>query len=317
MLRLRVARALETGALGGPASRAVSAAWARFADPVRPVALPPGLRVVGIGGATLGGSGKTPVVLELARAMARHRRVAVVATAYRARVRRACVVRVDDAAAWVGDEALWLARALDPVPVIVGRDRGEALALAAGLVEVAIVDGLLQTRPERLGCALLVLDGEMPWGAARCPPAGDLRATPARVLAAADVVLAHGPFAADARIPAFPLDARLVGVIGSDGEPITLDVLRSLRVGVVLAIARPERVLRSLAAHGIVPQVVELHPDHARIPEPGPAAVEAWLTTPKCATKLACRRGGAPVWVLDHRVELPAEVVALASGGAS
>lgn len=317
MLRRHLASALERGALRGPVSLAISAGWAKVADPVRPAALPSGLHVVGVGGATLGGSGKTPVVIELARALARERRVAVVATAYRARVRGACVVRVDDSVDRVGDEAAWLARALDPTPVIVGRDRDQALALAARRAEVAIVDGLLQARPQRVGRSLLVLDGDARWSAARCPPAGDLRASAERVLAAADVVLCHGAAAVQARVPVFRLAARLVGALDFEGELITLDALRGRRLGLVLAIARPDRVLRTLAAHGIEPQVVELHADHARIPQPGAAAVDGWLTTAKCATKLGSCRGGAPVWVLDHRVDLPPEVVALASTPAS
>ncbi len=40
MLRRRVAQALERGALSGPVARALGAAWARAADPVRPVRLP-------------------------------------------------------------------------------------------------------------------------------------------------------------------------------------------------------------------------------------------------------------------------------------
>ncbi|MBI3202908.1 MAG: tetraacyldisaccharide 4'-kinase [Myxococcales bacterium] len=308
MFRREVGRALERGALRGPTALALSRVWARFADPVRPVSLPSGVHVIGVGGATLGGSGKTPVVLALARALSP--RVAVVATPYGAALGSARRVRADDRVEVVGDEALWLARALGDVPVIVGKNRSEAIALAATHAPCVIVDGLLQARPVRVGCSLLVLDADAPWGAERCPPAGDLRAGRQRVLAAADAVVTTGRVGAP--IPVFQFDTGVDGAIGPGGERVSLGSLGGLRLGLVLAIARPERVLGQLSALGICPAVVELHADHARIP-PRRAPVDAWVTSAKCATKLGSHRGGVPVWVLEHRVVLPSGLVALAS----
>lgn len=308
MLRRELGRALERGSLRGPTALALARVWQRFADPVRPVALPPGAHVIGVGGATLGGAGKSPVVLALARALAPD--VAVVASSYRARLSGARRVRADDSVERVGDEALWLARALGQVPVIVGKSRDQALALAARHARGVIVDGLLQARPQRLGCSLLVLDADAPWGARCCPPAGDLRASRQRCLAAADAVLTTG--AVEAPIPVFRFLAPLSGVIDASGERRPIASLALLRLGLVLAIARPERVRAQLRALGITPAVVELHADHARLPDRR-APVDAWVTTAKCATKLGATRGGAPVWVLEQRVELPPEIVALAS----
>src|SRR5262249_33464976 len=87
--------------------------------------------------------------------------------------------------------------------------------------------------------------------------------------------------------------------------------LRSAELGVALAIARPERVLGSLATAGVRGCRAELVADHGRplqragTPQHGETVVDAWLTTPKSATTLDDRRIGAPVWVLDHGVELP------------
>ncbi|GMV13784.1 MAG: hypothetical protein AMXMBFR56_20080 [Polyangiaceae bacterium] len=300
MLRRRVAQALERGALGGPVARTLGSLWARAADSARPVRLPPGVRVVGVGGATLGGSGKTPLVLALARELARTRRVAVVASAYSARVRAPRVVRPSDDVGLVGDEALWLARALPSVPVIVGKDRTEALALAARDVELVIVDGLLQARPERLACSLLVLDERQPWGSGRCPPAGDLRAAPGELLARADaVVMPRGS---------------LLGARTDQGELLSVAALRGRRLGLALAIARPERVLRDLRAQGVEPELVATQADHGRFPAPHASDVEAWLTTPKCATKLGSRHGGAPVWVLERPLIVPPALLGLVLG---
>ena len=66
----RAARRLEAGSFRSWPARGLAAVWQRASSPVRRVHLPAGVRVVGIGGATLGGAGKTPLVLELARALA-------------------------------------------------------------------------------------------------------------------------------------------------------------------------------------------------------------------------------------------------------
>jgi hypothetical protein len=47
--------------------------------------------------------------------------------------------------------------------------------------------------------------------------------------------------------------------------------------------------------------------------------LDAWLTTPKCATKLGAERAGVPVWVLERATELPRRALEIAerSGGAA
>src|SRR4051812_11551403 len=71
-LRARAGRRLERGAPGSPIARALAGAWSAVAARAiaRPLRLPEGARVVGVGGATLGGAGKTPVAIALARALA-------------------------------------------------------------------------------------------------------------------------------------------------------------------------------------------------------------------------------------------------------
>ena len=171
----RAARALERGALGFVAPRVFSESWANRAQVSRPVGLPQEASVVGVGGATLGGSYKTPLVLALARTLvARGEPVTVHAHGYRSTKGAARCVGVRDSARTVGDDALWLFRELStlpvPVPVVVGRDRSCALAFAATLAPLVVSDALLQTSPERLALSILALDAERPWGAGACPP---------------------------------------------------------------------------------------------------------------------------------------------------
>jgi tetraacyldisaccharide-1-P 4'-kinase len=103
------------------------------------------------------------------------------------------------------------------------------------------------------------------------------------------------------------LSATLLGT----GAPVDLPALATARVGVVLAIARPERFVRSLAAYGIVPAVSRFCADHA-VPRPsrrGRAPLDVWLTTPKCATKLGAWFEGAPVVVLRQQLSLPSALL--------
>ena len=115
---LTLAQALERGSLRGPLARALSRAWAGafeagLARVARPLVLPPQIPVLAVGGATLGGSGKTSLAIACAEQLASQgARVALVGHGFRARPRRARRVEVDDALPEVGDEALACARSL-------------------------------------------------------------------------------------------------------------------------------------------------------------------------------------------------------------
>ena len=325
-------RRLERGTFSGPLALGASAAWRRLAEPARPLLLPAGVRVVGVGGATLGGAGKTPLVLELARRLAaRGEQVAVLAGSYRARPQRARCVRPHDAVERVGDEALMLARALSPlgVPVVVAPRRQAALDMAARLAPIVLVDALLQARPERLDLSLLVLDADAPWGAGRCPPSGDLRADRARLLAACDAVVLSGRAGGRGRSlveglcraagrPVFEAPGRLEGARTPDGTLLTIPELAGRRLGLTLGVAHPGRILIALQDSGVTPVCTSLHADHAApIPAGRGPAPEAWLATAKCATKLSRDLRGVPVWVLEQALRVPGSLLDLVAPGAA
>jgi tetraacyldisaccharide 4'-kinase len=336
-VRERAGQLLEAGVQPTAIGRAASAIWevAAARGVRREVDIPQGLRVVGIGGAVLGGAGKTPVAIALARELARRgERVALVSHAYRAEPGRAREVCGADHPREVGDDALAAARSLerDGVPVIVAPSRSGALERArARGAEVVIVDGLLQARPRPLTDAVLVLDALAPWGSGRCPPLGDLRATRESLLAAADHVALVTPSAApppilECGIPegAARIPSVIAGASRPCGERLDVPSIRALRAGLVLGIARPERIVAALARDDIEPGVILSLGDHADL---APADLEramaawraaarrglsegprpdVWLTTAKCATKLPQDLWGAPVYALDHCVDIAA-----------
>jgi tetraacyldisaccharide 4'-kinase len=334
---LRLATALEQGRFDGPIARACAGAWARVAERtiVRRVALPAGTRVVTVGGATLGGSGKTPLAIACAAELAASgARVALVGHAYRATPRRARVVAVDDPLDEVGDEAILAARALAPtgVPVFVAPGRRAAIVLAACAAEVLVLDGVAQTSPARASLALLAVDASEPWGrACAVAPRGDLRAPKDALLKTCDVVVAVGdanddPAMGDARDhrPADESVRWSCAWTASSGARVadhlrTWKDLAGARVGLLSVLARPDRVVRSLTRHGIAVRAIVRAPDHGPLDAhflahaaraQGKAGVDLWLATAKCALHLA-RRGAdvggllhAPLGVIEHSLIL-------------
>jgi len=261
----------------------------------RPLVVPPGLAVVTVGGATLGGSGKTRVALAVARSLVgRGARVAFVGHAYLAQPGRARVVHAGDALADVGDEALVAVRGLGATaPVVVARRRQDAIDLAATLADVVVIDGPLQLAPARASLALLAVDADAPWGARALPPAGDLRAPAAALLAHADLVV---PVDAAPRLPAALLAS-----------------LRGERVGLFTALARPARLEAALRGLGVIPAVSVRAADHG----PMTAAlarrltgsnVDRWLATDKCVLHLTTVPLERPITVIEGTLALPAEV---------
>jgi tetraacyldisaccharide 4'-kinase len=169
----------------------------------RPLQLP--VPVVSVGNITLGGTGKTPLVMALARELQRRGwRVAILLRGYGGGRRLPCRVRADHTAAAVGDEALEYRQQLPGVQVWVGRDRvasGQA-AVAAGATVLLLDDGLQHWRLAR-HCDVTVLDRRHGLGNGLLFPAGPLR-EPATALGRADLLVITGLAAPTSCPPPWP-----------------------------------------------------------------------------------------------------------------
>ena len=152
----------------------------------------PPLPIISVGNLTVGGTGKTPFVLWLARLLhTRHRRVAILSRGYKGQNTGVTTVgtdgRVQATPEEVGDEAVMLARTFSGV-VLAGRDRVRAARLAQETsgAEVSILDDGFQYR--RLGRSLdiLLLDAQQKetW----MLPAGPFR-EPSTAIRRADLVV--------------------------------------------------------------------------------------------------------------------------------
>ena len=307
-LRAQLAARLERGAFGWgalpfPAQRRITRPLARHAAYAHAL-------IVTVGGATLGGSHKTPLVRALAKALcARGVRVAVAAHGYRASLDsddaaaaggggEARYVNAHEHLSVVGDDALYLARALPEHTVVIGHSRAAAVAFAARAADVILVDGCLALSPRTADVRVLTLDAREPWGA------GDRIASPAALQAAATHTV-H------------------VDELATTGTLALATRLQTQRVGVLTTIARPGRFLRTLAAHGVHPVV------HARFGDHGPIrardarslaalgaehGVGAWVTTEKCilhalAHVHAIAASGAQLHAWETHVYVPSALV--------
>ncbi|QBK29494.1 tetraacyldisaccharide 4'-kinase [Roseitalea porphyridii] len=148
--------------------------------------------VLCIGNLTVGGTGKTPTAIALARAAERHRyRPGIVSRGYGGgHIRPHRVDPETDTARSVGDEALLLARA---APTVIGanRARNAQMLIDAGCDFIIMDDGF-QSRSLRTDHALITLDARRGIGNGRVIPAGPLRAPLRDQMRLADAVLRIG-----------------------------------------------------------------------------------------------------------------------------
>ena len=170
-----------------PVSWIWAAVTARRLAKGRPV--DPGVPVICVGNLTLGGTGKTPVVREIARRLGG----AVLSRGYGGSEVGPMRVELDrHTSAEVGDEPLMLAQHL---AVWVSRDRAAgAVAAAQSGARLIVMDDGHQNPSVKKTLSLVVVDGETrngewPFGAGNVFPAGPMREPLRAGLARADAVI--------------------------------------------------------------------------------------------------------------------------------
>ena len=216
--------------------------------------------VVVVGNLTVGGTGKTPLVVWLAQQLtARGWRVGVVSRGYGRGSGEARRVGRDDDATQVGDEPLLVARRTD-ARVAVASDRPAAVRLLEADCDLVLSDDGLQHYALARDFELVVVDGARGLGNARLLPAGPLREPAARLAEAGAVVINGDGYQRDGgwRMRVEPL--RFVNV--ASGEPQPLSTFTGCRAHAVAALGNPQRFFASLRALGIEADEHAL-PDHA------------------------------------------------------
>jgi tetraacyldisaccharide 4'-kinase len=153
----------------------------------------PGIPVIVVGNLTVGGSGKTPLVIWIAEFLkSKGRSPAIIARGYGARLREPRAATIASEATEVGDEPVVLARR-SGCPVWVGPERVQvAAALRAEHpdVDVLVLDDGLQHYRMRRDIEIAVVDARG-FGNGFMLPAGPLREPRVR-LRTVDAVVTHG-----------------------------------------------------------------------------------------------------------------------------
>ena len=227
----------------------------------------PSLPVIVIGNLNVGGTGKTPLTLELAnRLLQKGFRPGIVSRGYGGiKGARPVLVSPKSDPSIVGDEPVLLARNTR-CPVVVHPDRVAAVErLVEEGVNVVISDDGLQHYRMRRTYEVVVVDGARGFGNGRVLPAGPLREPVAR-LKSVDQVMIHGSWEMPTAAPphAMNFDLRATNAISlDDGSSRPLEEFSGVTVHAVAGIGNPARFFATLRGQGIC--VIEHpFPDHTK-----------------------------------------------------
>lgn len=260
------------------------------------------LAVICIGNLTAGGTGKTPMVMQLGRILAsKGQRPAFLTRGYGGRVKGPCWVDAQSSTAdEVGDEALLLARV---APTMVSRDRAEgARAIeASGAASVIIMDDGLQNPSLHKDFTLALVDARRGIGNGAVFPAGPLRARLPFQLERVDAIVVNGPSEHSDDTALEWLAGLFRGpILTARPEPVgDIAWIRGTRLVAFAGIGHPERFFGLLEALGgkVVARVTL--PDHHRYTEKDAARILALaashdaiaVTTEKDFVRLASGSG--------------------------
>lgn len=281
--------------------------------------------VISIGNLTVGGTGKTPAAITLARWIREELRkeVVLLSRGYKRKDPNSIrLVSPNDSVEEVGDEPLLMARTLPGIPVVVGKERVEAAhwALKRFPVDVFLLDDGFQHLRLQRDLDLVLIDSISLFGNGRLLPVGVLR-EPVSALKRADLLCLTrvdpvdrmDPIVAQLRrtVPTRPIlrschrpkglwDLRVRKMEG-------LDRLEGKRLLAVCGIAQPDSFMTTLGKLGGEVVQQSTFPDHYFYRDQDwmeilkmaqHHKVDAIVTTEKDAMRLDRFSSDIPVWVL-------------------
>lgn len=244
-------------------------------------------RVICVGNLTAGGTGKTPIVIAIARALDRQLRVSILTRGYGSGVRGPAIVTSQMAASEAGDEALLLVAAA-PVVISANRAAGAKLAERNG-TDVIVMDDGHQNFSLAKDLSIVVVNSEEGFGNGRLLPAGPLREPVQQGLARADAIVLTGD--ADFTVPSFHGPVLRARLFPNDGPG-----LKGRRVLAFAGIGRPEKFFRTLRTLGAEVVATYAFPDHhvygarelAQLRKRSDSKNAVLLTTEKDFVRLPC-----------------------------
>lgn len=327
-------RRLADGSLTGPGATIARVALATLALPYGLVAsarnalYDRGLLAVGridvpiisVGNVTVGGTGKTPLVVWVCRRLAAlGRRPAVVSRGYGARRGEA------------SDEAAELSILLPGVDHVANRDRLAAVRTATGRqADVIVLDDGFQHRRLHRDLDLVAIDASDPFGCGHLLPRGLLRESVAGLARADAIVLTRASSVDEARREAIhaaverarggrrpaawlETEHRPTTIRTAGGETLPLDSIRGRRVAAFCGIGNPAAFRRTLADAGAEIVGFRGFADHHRYRPAELDELGSWadrvgaghlLTTLKDLVRIRLDRlGGVPLCAIEVAIE--------------
>ncbi|MFZ5787775.1 MAG: tetraacyldisaccharide 4'-kinase, partial [Acidobacteriota bacterium] len=286
-----------------PLERVNAAAYRLFAAGIREPERA-GAPVISVGNIAVGGTGKTPMVAAIARALcAAGHRPAILSRGYRRAEKRPVTSPPGQRPDWreVGDEPALLARLVPGAALSIDPDRTAGARRAVselGATVLVLDDGFQHWRLAR-DLDVVVVDGRDPL----CLN-GPRREHPAALARVGAVVVMGGAFEqASATLRRWTPNAPLLGAavvptavhVSGQSEPVS--ALAGRRVLAAAGIAAPGRFFRTLETLGAEVVGTRKYPDHHRLD----AAEVAVLV------RAAESRGALPVVTAKDAIKLPPE----------
>ena len=288
-------------------------------------------RAICVGNISVGGTGKTPTVELVCRTLMRRGvRVGVISRGYGRRISRRSrgdIFIVSDGGNVVatgqmaGDEPVMLAKRLDHVPVLIGKNRYQAGLEAYNTfhIQTVIMDDGFQHLQLARDLNIVVLDGQSPFGNGYGLPLGRLRESP-RALKRADIIVLTKITHKEQKkrvvhmIRSYNQTAPMVigrhkprDVISLKGDKrMALEVLRGKSIVALSGIGDPSYFLTTLIDLGAKVTAHMVFPDHhwystedIRHIEHKVFSGKSWglVTTEKDAVRLS-HVPKCPVWIL-------------------
>jgi tetraacyldisaccharide 4'-kinase len=264
---------------------------------------PPGCMVISIGNLTVGGTGKTPVVEKFARTLQDHgRKVAILSRGYKSKKpplfrrlqrkwlgmerKKPRVVHDGERllldSRFAGDEPFMLAKSLQDVIVLVGKDRVKSALYAVGEMEcdVLLLDDGMQYLDLRHRLDICLIDAQAPFGNEYLLPRGTLREPPSNLRRASCIFITKSPSTGNAAlIERLRLHNRTAPIIESTHQALYLQnlydpddrrplaFLQGKYIAAISGIARPESFEEKLTALGATLEITKRFADHHRFTE--------------------------------------------------
>lgn len=288
-------------------------------------------RVISVGNLTLGGTGKTPMVMRVADTLRRQGfKPAILSRGYGGQS-QASVNVVNDGQRTllspeeVGDEPVMMAQRLKDIPVLTGRIRYETgkYAIERLGADVLILDDGYQHLPLHRDLNILLCDATRPFGNGVVFPAGELR-EPLSALDRADLICLTRSRGDDAagridgwnrkRVPVIKSGLRVQSVIElSSGEEMAIETIQNQPVAAFCGIAHPldffqtlEQVPVKIVSRNSFPDHHDYSADTLQAIDDGAkhAGVNCIVTTEKDAVKLKGHAFGLPVYAVRVAPEI-------------